>query len=251
MRRRRLPVEVSDRLWGIAGVAIVIAGSVWGLLDAGQSPSTVARSSPAPSIPVSTASTLPLTATATVPPGTYPAIATHPEAFAGLGRLAYVSAGQLFILDGAGDPPRPVPGAVDVAGARWSHDGEWLAYQETAASGSGQLHVVRADGSRAHGIGAPGEIRTWAWSPTADVIAYIRGTATVSTTASVDWSTRTEVPPPSSLPACAPTTCRGRPRGHGSRTSSTPAGNHPSIASSSPTSAGARRRVAARPRRSP
>jgi Tol biopolymer transport system component len=79
-----------------------------------------------------------------------------------------------------------VPGAVDVAGARWSHDGEWLAYQETAASGSGQLHVVRADGSRAHGIGAPGEIRTWAWSPTADVIAYIRGTATVSTTASVE-----------------------------------------------------------------
>jgi hypothetical protein len=73
MRRRRLPVEVSDRLWGIAGVAIVIAGSVWGLLDAGQSPSTAARSSPAPSIPVSTASTLPLTATATVPPGTYPA----------------------------------------------------------------------------------------------------------------------------------------------------------------------------------
>ena len=54
-------------------------------------------------------------------------VSVHPEAFRGLGRLAYASGNRVVILDGAGGAPQSFafPGAVQRV--RFSFDGAWLA----------------------------------------------------------------------------------------------------------------------------
>ena len=87
--------------------------------------------------------------TTTTYPFSYAPVVTHPEAFRGFGELAYVSGGQLYVLDGTGAAPRAVGNGVEVAKAAWSPDGRWLAYQPSTPNGDGALFVLRAAGGTA------------------------------------------------------------------------------------------------------
>lgn len=127
-----------------------------------------------------TASTLGATATPSLPP---PATATSPSwnaaAFRGLGSLAFVSHGLLYVMRGGAVTQITHSGTT--IHPEWSHDGQWLAF--VRASGApyaqgGQLWLTRADGSDAHAVpGAAGQAwfgpsgESYAWSPTADVLA--------------------------------------------------------------------------------
>jgi dipeptidyl aminopeptidase/acylaminoacyl peptidase len=101
-------------------------------------------------------------------------------AFAGQGRLAFVSAGKLYVLDGsaAGRPAvlDPVAAPADVVAPAFSHDGKWLAFLVTVPSSypqvsyyTGTLWLARANGTGAHRV--LGNASTFAWSPKRDVLA--------------------------------------------------------------------------------
>ncbi|MHB1535074.1 MAG: TolB family protein, partial [Acidimicrobiales bacterium] len=98
-------------------------------------------------------------------------------AWSGHGRLAFVSAGQLYILNGAGRL-RTVAGPRSVSDPAWSADGLWVAFRRTRGQPypgkPGQLWVARANGSDAHRISGPGlGVGEFAWSPDAkDNIAF-------------------------------------------------------------------------------
>jgi Tol biopolymer transport system component len=102
------------------------------------------------------------------------------NAFSGQGRLAFVSAGKLYVLDGT-KTGRPavldlVAAPADVLAPAFSADGKWLAFLVTAPSSypqvsyyTGTLWLARADGTGAHPVLA--NASTFAWSPTSDVLA--------------------------------------------------------------------------------
>jgi WD40-like Beta Propeller Repeat len=103
-------------------------------------------------------------------------------AFAGHGRLAFVSGNRLYILDGTapGKPAtlHPVAAGKVPGDLAWSPDGQWLAFLVGApnANGSligGQLWLTGPDGQDAHPVLASSG--PFAWSPKADVLAAISG----------------------------------------------------------------------------
>jgi dipeptidyl aminopeptidase/acylaminoacyl peptidase len=111
-------------------------------------------------------------------PGLRPAVGAI--AFAGQGRLAFVSAGKLYVLDGsvAGRPAAldRVPAPADVVAPAFSPDGQWLAFLVTPPSSYpqvsfylGTLWLARADGADAHPV--LDNASTFAWSPARDVLA--------------------------------------------------------------------------------
>jgi dipeptidyl aminopeptidase/acylaminoacyl peptidase len=71
----------------------------------------------------------------------------NPRAFAGHGMLAFVSRGQLYVLDGETGAVRAVspPGQV-ATGPGFSPDGDWLVY----ALASGRSVLARANGTEPH-----------------------------------------------------------------------------------------------------
>lgn len=90
------------------------------------------------------------------------------EAFHGLGKLAYVRDGHLYILNGETDRLLEVPGTKAPGALAWSADGEWLAFRD------GETGLFLADGAtgRAHEIpGIPGQLGDFAWSPTGSALA--------------------------------------------------------------------------------
>jgi hypothetical protein len=114
------------------------------------------------------------------PPGGAPVVSG--TAFAGHGRLAFVSGNRLYILDGTapGKPARlhPVAAGKVPGDLAWSPDGKWLAFLVGApnAGGSvtgGQLWLTGPDGQDPHPVLTSSD--GFAWSPTADVLAAISG----------------------------------------------------------------------------
>ena len=111
-------------------------------------------------------------------PASAAAAGVEAKAFDGHGRLAFVSGGRLYVLDGsvAGRPATlhavasgPTPGSP-----AWSPDGRWLAYLigARAADGavtSGALWLAGPDGQGAHQV-LP-KVAGFAWSPKADELA--------------------------------------------------------------------------------
>jgi WD40 repeat protein len=104
------------------------------------------------------------------------------RAFGGHGRLAFVSADRLYVLDGAaaGRPAtRHAVAAGKTAGSpAWSPDGRWLAYLVGSPSAdgavtSGALWLAGPDGQGAHQV-LP-KVDGFAWSPTADELAATSG----------------------------------------------------------------------------
>jgi dipeptidyl aminopeptidase/acylaminoacyl peptidase len=101
-------------------------------------------------------------------------------AFAGQGRLAFVSSGRLYVLDGSvpGRPaaPHAVAAPAGAVAPAWSPDGRWLAFLVASpspfpvvGSPSGTLWLARADGAAARPVLA--NAGPFSWSPAADVLA--------------------------------------------------------------------------------
>ncbi len=158
-------------------VALAMVGVMAGVAACSGGGGTSAARHPAATQPPSTvrdaaATAAPPTTTTTTYPFSYAPVATHPEVFRGFGKLAYVSGGQLFVLDGTGSPARAVGNGVEIAKIRWSPDGRWLAYEPQTPNGGGGVFVVRADGSAAPVKVTDGSMQ-WDWSPTEDVLAVV------------------------------------------------------------------------------
>lgn len=99
-------------------------------------------------------------------------------AFAGRGELAFVSRGQLWVLDGATGTLRrvPVPRMMTPLDPQFSRDGRWLAFLSSSSSPSAQGYTVwlaPGDGGVAREVVASGGLI--GWSPAADVLAVTAG----------------------------------------------------------------------------
>ncbi len=116
------------------------------------------------------------------PPAPVP-LTVHGAVWAGHGDLAFVSSGQLDVLEGAGVVTTiigPPAGGYD-SNPSWSADGAWLAFLHTGtASGyevpAATLWLVSAGTSVAHEVTAKG-VGVFAWSPVASVLAYAVATS--------------------------------------------------------------------------
>jgi hypothetical protein len=107
------------------------------------------------------------------------------EAFGGHGRLAYVSAGRLYVLDGSAEGRPATLHAVSTGEApgsagspAWSPDGRWLAFlvgtpSADGAVTSGALWLAGPDGQGAHQV-VP-KAAGFAWSPETDELAATSG----------------------------------------------------------------------------
>lgn len=91
-------------------------------------------------------------------------------ALAGEGRVAFVSGGRVYILDGDAGTVRRVTEGGDASDLVWSADGDWVAFSVRDAGGEDYTSwVVRADGSDAERLAD----RPWsfAWSPSGHLLA--------------------------------------------------------------------------------
>ncbi len=169
-----------------AGAALAACGSVpangtphaamAGSADATSAACPAHAPAPAPATTVAGASTI-AGASTVAGAGAASAPTVNLRAFAGQGRLAFVSAGQLYVLDGtvAGKPAvlHKVAGPGSIVAMGWSPDGQWLAFLSApddpqGAGAVGILWLARADGQDARPVVAAAE--SFAWSPTADVL---------------------------------------------------------------------------------
>ncbi len=91
--------------------------------------------------------------------------------FSGNGKLAFVSRGRLWVLDGDVGMLRPVSRAGDLAAdPEFSPDGHWLSYRVTSsASGVAALWVAGADGSSPHRVDVAAGIAD-DWLPNGDLV---------------------------------------------------------------------------------
>ena len=158
-----------------AAVAIVAAAAVGTLI-------VVVAFGPRSSVPSTTPTSRP-------PSGS--TLARRPvvnaAAFAGYGRLAFVSGGELYVLDGTTKALHQVTeGSPPPSSPAFSHDGEWLAFLRVSIKSNGEgeaLWIARGDGTDAHRVaqvppaypapnsGAP----VFSWSPTSDELLVTTG----------------------------------------------------------------------------
>lgn len=99
------------------------------------------------------------------------------RAFAQQGRLAFISRGQLWLLDGRRMTLRTLPGpgrGFKPWQPMFSPDGKWLAYLEQKQNES-KLWIARADGSDPRVVPALDAYALYGWSPTQDTLAVAAG----------------------------------------------------------------------------
>jgi dipeptidyl aminopeptidase/acylaminoacyl peptidase len=92
------------------------------------------------------------------------------SALAGEGRVAFVSGGRVYIVDGDAGTVRRVTEGGDASDLAWSADGQWIAFSVRDAGGEDYTSwVARADGSHAKRL----VDRPWsfAWSPSGHLLA--------------------------------------------------------------------------------
>lgn len=113
------------------------------------------------------------------------------------GKLAFVSRGDLYLLDGSAGVVHEIPVSPGWTAAepRISHDGRWVAYQVEPTGGNSyappQLWVARLDGSDRHRVtGADG---VFGWSPSADLLAISTDTRAKAFRGFTDIPTRLEL----------------------------------------------------------
>jgi hypothetical protein len=177
MRARRRPKSMMSRfVASLAALAMAVGAAAAIAACAHGTPAATASADASVSVAAS--------APAPVAAGT----AIGATTFGGHGRLAFVSAGRLYILDGsaagqtatlhavvtASTPTGQRPGALTPGSPAWSPDGRWLAYLvgTPAADGavtSGALWLAGPDGQDARQV-LP-KVAGFAWSPKADELA--------------------------------------------------------------------------------
>ena len=138
--------------WALASVVVLGIGTAVHITSAGSSDGVIAQS------------------------------ATHPyanlRAFAGRGELAFVSRGQVWVLDGDRGTLRrlPAPAGYTPSSPVFSHDGRWLAYVATRAQyGPYELWIAHGDGTGAHAVGGLVVNQFIGWVPTGDLVAVAAG----------------------------------------------------------------------------
>ena len=102
------------------------------------------------------------------------------RAFAGRGELAFISRGQVWVLDGRRGTLRrlPLPEGDTPSSPVFSHDGRWLAYIVTHAQdsyGPSQLWIAHADGTGGHQVRDLVVNQVVGWSPSKDLVAIAAG----------------------------------------------------------------------------
>jgi WD40-like Beta Propeller Repeat len=176
MRARRRPKSMMSRLIASLAALAVAVGFAVGIAACAHG-APVATASADASVSEAAPTVAPAAA------GT----AIGAKAFGGHGRLAFVSAGRLYVLDGAAAGQaatlHPVsaaktPTAQAPGSPAWSPDGRWLAYLVGAPSAdgavtSGALWLAGPDGQGAHQV-LP-NVTGFAWSPKADELAATSG----------------------------------------------------------------------------
>ncbi|MTV48375.1 biopolymer transporter Tol [Heliobacillus mobilis] len=94
--------------------------------------------------------------------------------FKGQGKLAFISKGLLYVLDGNTKEVKQLTEFGSALKPVWSHDGEWLAFKLVTDKNSktGPLWLIRKDGTQAHQVqGLPGAVMTqFSWSPTSNTL---------------------------------------------------------------------------------
>jgi dipeptidyl aminopeptidase/acylaminoacyl peptidase len=112
-------------------------------------------------------------------------------ALRGGGRLAFVSQGRLYLLDGKSGTVHAVPGPGTASSPKWSPDGKWVAFARDAdtapappfARPPSYLWVVGADGADLHQVMVSGSpVSDYAWSPADDDLAVSTFTGSGSQT---------------------------------------------------------------------
>jgi dipeptidyl aminopeptidase/acylaminoacyl peptidase len=175
MRARRRPKSMMSRLVAsLAALAVAVGAAVGVAACAHGGPSATVSADASVSV------------AAPVVPSSVAAAGVEARAFGGHGRLAFVSGGRLYVLDGsaAGQTATlhaiasgPAPGQTPGSPA-WSPDGRWLAYLvgTPAADGAvtrGALWLAGPDGQDARQ--ALAKVAGFAWSPKADEVAATSG----------------------------------------------------------------------------
>jgi hypothetical protein len=126
-------------------------------------------------------------------------------AFAGHGRLAFISRNTVWVLDGGRRSLRRIVTAQGRYPLQpsFSRDGRWLAFVDTGvrpadvAGGAwhvGQLWLARGDGSAAHPVPGLANVQMVGWSSETDVLAVVAGPISARVPFGVDTTVRLVAP---------------------------------------------------------
>ena len=89
----------------------------------------------------------------------------------GLGKLAYVQGGDIWVKALPDGEPRRLTTDGRNRGPRWSPSGQWLAFRK----GDYQVWLMRDDGSDVHALNDGRTVGAFAWAPEEDRLAYVGG----------------------------------------------------------------------------
>jgi len=96
-------------------------------------------------------------------------VARSPTPGPGLGRLAYIQGGDLWVKDLPDGQPRRLTSDGRNREPRWSPSGRWIAFRK----GDYQVWVMRADSGAAYPLNQGRAVGAFAWAPTDDRLAYV------------------------------------------------------------------------------
>jgi Tol biopolymer transport system component len=120
-------------------------------------------------------------------PSEAPVLSPEGTPIAGLGKLAYVQDGDIWVKDLPDGGPLRLTDDGGSSEPRWSPSGKWLAFRK----GDEQVWVMRPDGTEAHLLDEAAHVTAFAWAPARDRLAFVAGGALVAVDA--DGSNRQEL----------------------------------------------------------
>jgi Tol biopolymer transport system component len=183
----RLPAILGAALLGLA----LLAGCGEGEGEEGATATTTPTAAVVPTPPATPSPGATRVATATPSLGATPGATRTATPAAGLGKLAFVRDGDIWVLDVDSGQERQLTTDGANREPRWSPDGRWLAF---AKGETGAIWVMREDGSDASLVADPARAGP-AWAPADNRLAYATGEG-VLWLADVESGERRELSPP-------------------------------------------------------
>ena len=176
---------------GVAAIAVAGLLAACGGEEEAPATTTATPTSSATATPRA-AVTLTPTPKATVTPKATATPTPTPTAApaAGLGKLAFVREGDIWVLDVDSGQERQLTTDAGAQAPRWSPDGQWVAFRKVQ---TGELWVVRADGSGATQVEESALGRA-AWAPNNNRLAYADAKGTLMVV-DVDSGQRQQISP--------------------------------------------------------